>query len=159
VAAQDSQNLYKPYLHGGLMIIPCIAQAAPVPATATSAGVDLRANIPNPLRILPGAVRRIPTGLQVELPPGTVGMVCPRSGLALNHQLTVINAPGLIDPDYRGEVGVVLINHGTTPYVVEPDERVAQLIVLKAEALEFVVVPVLSQTNRGAGGFGSTGST
>lgn len=140
------------------MIIPCIAQVAPTTATADAAGVDLRANLPAPLRILPGGVRRIPTGLCVELPRGTVGLVCPRSGLALNHQMTVLNSPGLVDPDYRGEIGVVLINHGTAPYVVEPDERIAQFIVLKAETPEFVIVPVLSPTGRGTGGFGSTGS-
>lgn len=157
MAEANTEDVCQPYIYGRLMIIPCITDTVPERATANSAGVDLRAAIPQPIRILPGRCYRVPTGLEIELPVGTVGLICPRSGLALNHSLTVLNAPGIIDPDYRGEIGVLMFNHGSNAYIIEPGARIAQLVVLKAELAEFVQVPVLAPTGRGTGGFGSTG--
>lgn len=105
----------------------------------------------------PGAVALVPTGLTIELPTGTEGQVRPRSGLAAKHGITVLNSPGTIDSDYRGEVKVILINHSKTPFAIERGERIAQLVVARYESVEFVPASELTDTSRGSGGFGSTG--
>ncbi|MEM6785629.1 MAG: dUTP diphosphatase [Bacteroidota bacterium] len=133
--------------------------ALPAHATADSAGVDLRAAVPEdaPLTLEPGAFALVPTGLQIALPHGTEGQVRPRSGLAFKHGVTVLNSPGTIDADYRGEVKVLLINHGPEPFVVTRGERIAQLVVARYERVVFEGVADLADTERGAGGFGHTG--
>jgi dUTP pyrophosphatase len=135
------------------------AVQVPLPAYQTpgSAGLDLCAALPEPLRLGPGERRLIPTGLILEIPEGYEGQVRPRSGLALKHGVTVVNSPGTIDADFRGEVGIVLINHGGEPYAVEPLSRIAQLVIAKVEQVEIELVETLSETSRGAGGYGSTG--
>jgi len=131
----------------------------PLPAyqTSGSAGLDLCAALPEALRLGPGERRLIPTGLILEIPEGYEGQVRPRSGLALKYGVTVVNSPGTIDADFRGEVGIVLINHGSEPYVVEPLSRIAQLVIARVEQVELELVDALSETSRGAGGYGSTG--
>ncbi len=132
----------------------------PLPEYATphSAGLDLRANLEVPVVLAPGAFQLIPTGLHLELPEGTEAQVRPRSGLAFKHGVTVLNAPGTIDADYRGEVGVLLINHGREPFVVNDGERVAQLVVARYLRVSFTESPDLRTTERGSGGFGHTGT-
>ena len=129
----------------------------PVYATSLSAGMDLRANLENPIVIKPFQRILIPTGLFMALPEGYEAQVRPRSGLALKHGITVLNTPGTIDADYRGEVGVILINLGQEDFVVNDGERVAQLVVAKYEQAELVPVDVLNETERGEGGFGHSG--
>jgi dUTP pyrophosphatase len=131
----------------------------PLPAYQTpgSAGLDLCAALPEPIRLAPGERRLIPTGLIFEIPEGYEGQVRPRSGLALKHGITVVNSPGTIDADFRGEVGIVLINHGDAAYVVEPLSRIAQIVLAKVEQVEIELSDALSETTRGAGGYGSTG--
>ena len=129
----------------------------PSPASAGSAGADLRAAIVEPLTLSPGDHALVPTGLQLELPAGTEAQVRPRSGLAMRHGVTVLNSPGTIDSDYRGEIGVLLINHGREPFTVQRGERIAQLVVARVEAVEWQEAPDLSASERGAGGFGSSG--
>lgn len=126
-------------------------------ATPQSAGVDLRANLEAPITLAPGQRALIPTGLYLELPAGTEAQVRPRSGLAFKHGVTVLNAPGTIDADYRGEVGVLLINHSQVPFEVKDGERIAQLVVAPYEQVAFEEVVDLSTSERGAGGFGHTG--
>lgn len=126
-------------------------------ATAHSAGMDLRANLKNPITLAPGERALIPTGLFLELPEGTEAQVRPRSGLAFKHGVTVLNSPGTIDADYRGEVGVLLINHGQEPFEVKDGERIAQLVVARYERIQLVEVADLASSARGAGGFGHTG--
>jgi dUTP pyrophosphatase len=132
----------------------------PLPHYATdhSAGMDLRANLEAPIMLAPGQRALIPTGLFLELPEGTEAQVRPRSGLAFKHGVTVLNSPGTIDADYRGEVGVLLINHGQEPFSVNDGERVAQLVVARYLRVSFEEVPDLRATERGAGGFGHTGT-
>lgn len=125
--------------------------------TKASAGVDLRANIDNPFTLQPMERAIVRTGLFLEIPNGYEAQVRPRSGLAIKNGITVLNSPGTIDADYRGEVGVILINLSDTPFVVEDGDRVAQLIFAKVEQAEWNVSEELSDTERGAGGFGSTG--
>ncbi|MDX1582489.1 MAG: dUTP diphosphatase, partial [Thermoanaerobaculia bacterium] len=120
-------------------------------------GLDLRAALEEALTIEPGARVLIPTGLAIALPGGLEGQVRPRSGLALNHGITVLNSPGTIDADYRGEIKVILINHGEEPFRIERGMRIAQLVVARVEACEIEVVHELTETARGAGGFGSSG--
>lgn len=131
----------------------------PLPAYQTpgSAGLDLCAALPEAIRLGPGERRLIPTGLVFEIPEGYEGQVRPRSGLALKHGITLVNSPGTIDADFRGEVGIVLINHGQSEFVIEPLSRIAQLVFAKVEQVELELVEALSQTTRGAGGYGSTG--
>ena len=131
----------------------------PTHATSHSAGLDLRAAVPeaDPLVLGPGEWTAVPTGLQIALPEGTEGQVRPRSGLAFKHGVTVLNSPGTIDADYRGEVKVLLVNHGPTPFVVERGERVAQLVVARYERVRLSEAGRLGASGRGAGGFGSTG--
>jgi dUTP pyrophosphatase len=136
------------------------AHDLPLPAyeTAGAAGLDLRAALPEgPLRLEPGERLLVPTGLVLELPVGTEGQVRPRSGLALRHGVTLLNTPGTIDADYRGELKVILINHGQRAFTVEHGDRIAQLVVAAVLQAKIVEVAELSETTRGAGGFGSTG--
>ncbi len=123
--------------------------------TAGAAGMDLRAD--EPFALAPGERRLVPTGLALEIPPGHEGQVRPRSGLAVRHGIALVNAPGTIDADYRGEVQVVLVNHGHAPVAFARGDRVAQLVVAPVTRVELEVVDALSDTSRGSGGFGSTG--
>ena len=132
--------------------------ALPAYETAHSAGLDLRAHLEAALLLAPGERVLVPTGLRVEIPPGFEGQVRPRSGLAIKRGLTVLNAPGTIDADYRGDVGVVLINHSEQAQRLEPGDRIAQLVFATVARAELVEVEVLADSERGAGGFGSTGS-
>ena len=125
--------------------------------TEQSAGLDLRASIDEEITLNPGEFRLIPTGLKIALPAGTEAQVRPRSGLAYKHGITVLNSPGTIDADYRGYVGVILINHGKDPFVIEDGERIAQLVLARSVQLKWKPTSDLSSTERGAGGFGSTG--
>jgi dUTP pyrophosphatase len=126
--------------------------------TQTAAGLDLRANCETDLIIQPGCRVLIPTGLKVEIPEGYELQIRPRSGLALKNGITVLNAPGTIDSDYRGEIGVVLINHGQETFIVSCGDRIAQAVLSKFEKVEWEEVQDLSETDRGEGGFGSTGN-
>jgi len=135
------------------------AQAVlPAYATEAAAGLDLAAALERPLTLAPGDRALVPTGLSIELPAGHEGQVRPRSGLAVKHGVTVLNAPGTVDEDYRGEVKVALINHGREPFVVEPGMRVAQLIVAPVARVSVVEAEELRATTRGEGGFGHTGA-
>lgn len=131
----------------------------PIPnyETEASAGMDLRASIETPIVLQPLERAIIKTGLFIELPIGYEAQVRPRSGLAAKKGITVLNAPGTIDADYRGEVGVILINLSQEPFKIENGERIAQLVIAKHERAEWIEVEVLSETSRGEGGFGSTG--
>ena len=133
--------------------------ALPAYETTGSAGMDLRAAVPEdaPLTLEPGARALVPTGLKIALEQGYEAQVRPRSGLALKHGLTCLNSPGTIDSDYRGEVGVILINHGQEPFIIRRGERIAQMIIARHEQAEMMEVDGLEDTVRGAGGFGSTG--
>lgn len=133
-------------------------QPLPSYATEHSAGMDLRANLDASIVLAPGQRALIPTGLFLELPEGTEAQVRPRSGLAYKHGVTVLNAPGTIDADYRGEVGVLLINHGQEPFEVKDGERVAQLVVARYVRITLEESADLRDTERGAGGFGHTGT-
>ena len=132
-------------------------QPLPQYATPQSAGMDLRANLDEPVTLQPLEHRLIPTGLYIALPSGYEAQVRPRSGLALKHGITVLNAPGTIDADYRGEVGVLLVNLSQEPFVVNDGERIAQMVIARHEQGEFVEVDTLDETERGAGGYGHTG--
>lgn len=119
--------------------------------------MDLLADVVGEVAIAPLARQLVPTGLSIAVPPGYEAQVRPRSGLALKHGVTVANAPGTIDADYRGEVGVILINLGQEPFVIRRGDRIAQLVIAPVSRAEWVEVPTLGSTERGAGGFGSTG--
>lgn len=129
----------------------------PEPATAGSAGVDLRAAVSEPLHLAPGERALVPTGFAIALPQGFEAQVRPRSGLALKHGITLPNAPGTIDSDYRGEVGVILMNLGQETFVIERGDRIAQLVVAAVVRTEWTEVEDLDETARGEGGFGHTG--
>lgn len=129
----------------------------PAYATAQSAGMDLRANIPESITLQPLERRLIPTGLHIALPEGYEAQVRPRSGLALKHGITVLNSPGTIDSDYRGELMVLLINLSQDPFTVNDGERIAQLVIARHEQAVLTAVEVLDETERGAGGYGHTG--
>ena len=129
----------------------------PAHATADSAGLDLRAALDAPVVLEPLERALIPTGLQLALPPGTEGQVRPRSGLAAKHGVSVLNSPGTIDADYRGEVKVILVNLSNAPFTVERGERIAQLVVARYERVILETAERLKETVRGAGGFGHTG--
>ena len=129
----------------------------PAYATPQSAGMDLRANLDEPVVLKPLERKLIKTGLYIALPEGYEAQVRPRSGLALKHGITVLNTPGTIDADYRGEVGVCLINLSQEDFVVNDGERIAQMVIAKHEQGDFVVVEELDETERGAGGYGHTG--
>ena len=126
-------------------------------ATALSAGLDLRANLTSEVVLRPLARTIVPTGLYLEIPAGYEAQVRPRSGLAAKKGVTVLNAPGTIDADYRGEVGVILVNLSDEPFTIVPGERVAQMVFARHEQVEWVEVESLEESERGAGGFGSTG--
>lgn len=132
-------------------------QPLPAYATKQSAGLDLRADIDEDVILQPLQRQLIPTGLHIALPEGYEAQVRPRSGLALKHGVTVLNTPGTIDADYRGEIGVVLVNLSQDPFTVHPGERVAQLVVARYEQTDLVSVDVLDETERGEGGYGHTG--
>ena len=133
-------------------------QQLPAYATIQSAGMDLRANLDEPVTLHPMERRLIPTGLHIALPEGYEAQVRPRSGLALKHGLTVLNTPGTIDADYRGEIGVVLINLSQQDFVVNDGERIAQMVIARCEQGELVEVEALDETERGEGGYGHTGT-
>mgnify|MGYP006391247403 FL=1 len=126
-------------------------------ATPMSAGLDLRANLDAPLKLQPMQRCLVPTGLRIALPQGYEAQVRPRSGLALKRGITVLNAPGTIDADYRGEIGVILINLSQDSFVIKDGERIAQLVIAAYEQAEFEAVESLDQTERGEGGFGHSG--
>lgn len=129
----------------------------PTYATPHSAGLDLRANLVTPITLQPMERRLIPTGLRIALPSGYEAQVRPRSGLALKHGVTLLNTPGTIDADYRGEIGVIMVNLSNEPFVVKNGERIAQLVIAQYEQAEWEVVESLDETSRGEGGFGHTG--
>ncbi len=133
--------------------------ALPAYQSADAAGLDLLAAVPedSPLVLLPGRYALVPTALTIELPPGYEAQVRPRSGLAAKHGVTVLNAPGTVDADYRGEIGVLLINHGDAPFPIRRGERIAQMVIAPVIRAELVAAVSLSATDRGGGGFGSTG--
>ena len=132
-------------------------QQLPAYATPQSAGMDIRANLDAPVVLRPMERKLIPTGLKIAIPAGYECQVRPRSGLALKHGITVLNTPGTVDADYRGELGVLLINLSQEDFVVNDGERIAQLVFAKHEQCEFVSVEVLDETERGEGGYGHTG--
>ena len=140
-----------------VQIINKSKHALPAYATEQSAGVDLRANISEPLTLQPLERKLVPTGLFISLPKGYEAQVRPRSGLAVKKGITVLNSPGTIDADYRGEICVILINLSQEPFVIEDGERIAQMVIARHEQAEWVEVQVLDETERGAGGFGHTG--
>lgn len=133
------------------------SQQLPAYATPESAGMDLRANITEPVVLHPLERRIIPTGLYIALPPGYEAQVRPRSGLAFKHGITVLNSPGTIDSDYRGELGVLLVNLSNEDFTIKAGERIAQMVIARHEQGEFVEVEELDDTERGAGGYGHTG--
>ena len=122
-----------------------------------ASGMDVCAAVEEPVRISPGEIRLIPTGLYIAVPPGYEAQVRPRSGLALKHGITIVNTPGTIDSDYRGEVGIIIGNVGREPFVVESGTRIAQLVIQSVVRAEWMVCDELSETRRNDGGFGSTG--
>ncbi len=132
-------------------------QPLPAYATSQSAGMDLRANIDESIVLHPMERRLVPTGLHIALPQGFEAQIRPRSGLALKHGITVLNTPGTIDADYRGELMVLLINFSDTDFVINDGERIAQMVVARHEQIEFQLVDELDDTERGAGGYGHTG--
>ena len=147
------------------VVVPVVANTPhPLPAYGTpgSAGLDLRAKLDAPVVLQPGERALIPTGLHLALPCGFEAQVRPRSGLAYKHGVTVLNSPGTIDADYRGDVGVILINHGQAPFTVEDGERIAQLVLARYERVAWALtetVEQLPESTRGAGGFSHTGTS
>lgn len=142
-----------------IKIVNRSAQDLPSYETHASAGMDLRANISEPLTLQSLERAIIPTGIFIELPEGYEAQVRPRSGLAVKKGITVLNSPGTIDADYRGEIGVILVNLSKEPFQVKAGDRVAQLVIARHERAEWVETKELSATERGSGGFGSTGSS
>ncbi|MES2655712.1 MAG: dUTP diphosphatase [Bacteroidota bacterium] len=140
-----------------IKIINTSNNALPAYETTHAAGMDLKAFTDSPVVLKPMQRALIPTGLFMELPIGYEAQVRPRSGLAFKHGITVLNSPGTIDADYRGEIKVLLVNLGTDDFTIQNGERIAQMVIAKHEAAEWVKVTELSETNRGAGGYGSTG--
>ena len=130
----------------------------PFYATERSAGMDIKANIEAPIALQPLQRAMVPTGLYIALPEGTEAQIRPRSGLAAKHGITVLNTPGTIDADYRGEIKVILVNLSNEEFTINPGERIAQMVVARYEKVEWDYVEVLDETERGAGGFGSTGT-
>lgn len=131
----------------------------PLPAYATpqSAGLDLRANLDEPVTLMPLQRALIPTGLRIALPTGMEAQIRPRSGLALKHGITVLNSPGTIDADYRGLIGIILVNLSQEPFVIQDGERIAQMVIARHEQAEWVETDTLDETERGEGGFGHSG--
>jgi dUTP pyrophosphatase len=129
----------------------------PAYATALSAGMDLRADLPEAVVLGPLERTLVPTGLHIELPAGYEAQIRPRSGLASKHGISIVNAPGTIDADYRGEIKVILVNLSNEPFAIHPGERIAQMVVARHEKVEWEQVEALEESDRGSGGFGSTG--
>ena len=140
-----------------LRIVNTSNNELPTYATNGSAGMDLRANLQEDVVIAPGERKLISTGLKISLPVGYEAQIRPRSGLALKKGVTVLNSPGTVDSDYIGDIGVILINHGDESFTVSNGDRIAQMVIAKHETVEFEQVESLDETERGAGGFGSTG--
>jgi len=140
-----------------IRVINISGNPLPKYATPRSAGMDLRANLEEPVTLKPGERKLISTGLCISLPEGYQAEVRPRSGLALKHGVTVLNSPGTIDSDYRGEIGVILINHSDEDFVIQKGERIAQMVIACHEKAEWVPVDSLDDTERGDGGYGHTG--
>ena len=140
-----------------IKIINKSAHALPSYETIAAAGMDLRAHLNAPVTLAPMERKVIPTGLHMALPPGTEAQVRPRSGLAAKHGITVLNAPGTIDADYRGDVGVILVNLSTDPFTIEDGDRIAQMVLAKYERAQWELTDTLEESKRGSGGFGSTG--
>ncbi|HUA34513.1 MAG TPA: dUTP diphosphatase [Candidatus Binataceae bacterium] len=142
-----------------LKIMRMRKSAVPLPSyqTAHAAGVDLMADLDGRIEMAPGERRAVPTGIAIEIPDGYEGQVRPRSGRAIKEGLTMINSPGTIDADYRGEVKVLLVNLGQAPIIIEPGDRIAQLVIAPVIRAEIVEVDSLTDTPRGSGGFGHTG--
>lgn len=130
----------------------------PAYSTIASAGMDIRANLENSIRLKPLERTLVPTGIYIELPVGYEAQIRPRSGLALKKGITVLNTPGTIDADYRGEVGIILVNLSNEDFVIENGERICQMVIAKHEQANWIEVDVLDETERGAGGFGHTGT-
>lgn len=160
-AVESDQTEFFSDIEGPVAIPTAAPSPSQLPArsSAGAAGADVRAYIDQEIVILPGAVNLIPTGLYCAIPKGYVLQVCPRSGLALHHQVTIVNSPGIIDSDYRGEIQIILINHGKAPFIVKPNMRIAQLLLMPIQIPVFIPCQrhELSPTLRGAGGFGHTG--
>lgn len=140
-----------------IKIINTSRNPLPAYATALSAGMDLRASLDEPMTVAPGQRVLVPTGLRIELPEGYEMQLRPRSGLALRHGITLLNSPGTIDADYRGEIGVILINLSDDTFVINPGERICQMVVAAHARVEWSVTDALSDTERGDGGFGHSG--
>lgn len=148
-------------MHDPVLDIPTMIEdedLLPFYMTSGAAGADVKAFLKEPLQVLPGRSVLVPTGMRVAIPAGYEIQVRPRSGLALNHQVTVLNTPGTIDADYRGEIKIILINHGLQTFVITPGMRIAQLILAPVLRANFVLSQELALTQRGTGGFGHTGS-
>ena len=131
----------------------------PIPSYMSehAAGVDLHAALEQSFTLHPGERALVPTGIAIEIPPGFEAQVRPRSGLALRHGIALVNSPGTIDADYRGEIGVILINHGSEPFIIADGERIAQMVFARYQRVEFIEVEELGESDRGTGGFGHTG--
>lgn len=140
-----------------VQIINKSKHSLPQYATSSSAGMDLRANLDNPIVLKPLQRCLVPTGLYIALPEGFEAQIRPRSGLALKKSITLLNTPGTIDADYRGEIGVIVINLSAEDFIIEDGERIAQMVIARYEQAEWQEVEVLEDTERGAGGFGHTG--
>ena len=154
------RELNAKYLNDNTMKIRIVnksTNALPQYATSQSAGIDLRANLSEAVTLKPMDRKLIPTGLFIELPEGYEAQIRPRSGLALKHGITVLNTPGTIDADYRGEIGVILINLSNEDFTIEHGERICQMVIARHEQAEWIQVEELNETERGAGGFGHTG--
>ena len=134
-------------------------RVSPLPSYAStgSSGCDLRASVEAPVTLNPGEVKLIPTGLAISVPPGYEAQIRPRSGIALKHGVGMVNAPGTIDADYRGEIGIILINWGKNPFVIQDGDRIAQMVIARVCRAEIREVEELDETERGAGGFGHSG--
>ena len=141
-----------------IQIINKSKHALPQYATALSAGMDLRANIDTPILLKPMHRKLVPTGLYIALPEGFEAQIRPRSGLALKKGITLLNTPGTIDADYRGEIGVIVVNLSEEDFIIEDGERIAQMVIARYEKAEWEEVEVLGETERGDGGFGHTGT-
>ncbi len=140
-----------------IKVINLTKMLLPTCAVIGSAGLDLRANIPEPITLDPMARALIPAGIKIALPVGYCAMICPRSGLAIKHGITVLNAPGIVDFGYTNEVCVILVNLSNEPFTIEPDDRIAQMVIVQHETTEWEPVNQLEKTERGDGGFGHSG--
>lgn len=153
----ESQNRARKHVLKIHITNRCPDLPLPARATAHAAGFDLRAAVEGVVTVAPGDRALIPTGIAIAIPPGYEGQVRARSGLALRHGIALVNAPGTIDADYRGEIGVIIVNHGAEPFSVSRGDRIAQLVIVQLPPAELELVETLEETGRGDGGFGSTG--